>query len=290
MRIGNLTILVGADPEIFVKKKGAKFFSSAHGLVSGTKENPTPVENGAVQVDGLALEYNINPASSMKEFVDNNLSVLKQLKELVGDGYTYHPVPTATFHRNTLNAQPAEALELGCEPDFNAWTSAMNPRPNGDNNFRTGAGHIHIGWTEGVDISCPHHLAACEVLIRNCDYILGLGSLLFDKDSKRREMYGAAGAYRPKSYGAEYRVLSNAWLERKELMGWVYYATTKVIEATLEGKSYKHREGEWGKELLGKGKLEDQDFTKIINFLSMEGIQLPPIEYVRKDNGEWTVA
>jgi hypothetical protein len=35
-------------------------------------------------------------------------------------------------------------------------------------------------------------------------------------------MYGKAGAVRAKSYGVEYRVLSNFWLKSEELMGEVY--------------------------------------------------------------------
>ena len=50
-------ILVGCDPEIFVKQAGV--FKSAHGLVVGDKKDPQKVNKGAVQVDGMALEFNI---------------------------------------------------------------------------------------------------------------------------------------------------------------------------------------------------------------------------------------
>jgi len=53
-------ILVGCDPEYFVKKNG--IFQSAHGLIMGDKKNPQKVRNGAVQVDGMAVEFNIDPA------------------------------------------------------------------------------------------------------------------------------------------------------------------------------------------------------------------------------------
>jgi hypothetical protein len=38
----------------------------------------------------------------------------------------------------------------------------------------------------------------------------------------RRELYGKAGAFRPKPYGVEYRVLSNRWLNSEALIRWVY--------------------------------------------------------------------
>lgn len=55
-----MSYLVGADPELFVSKAGV--ILSAFGLVGGTKKVPQKVERGAVQVDGMALEFNIDPA------------------------------------------------------------------------------------------------------------------------------------------------------------------------------------------------------------------------------------
>ena len=68
-----MEILVGCDPEVFVKKNNQ--FVSAHGLIRGDKKNPFPVKDGAVQVDGMALEFNINPAHSENEFVFSVQSV-----------------------------------------------------------------------------------------------------------------------------------------------------------------------------------------------------------------------
>jgi hypothetical protein len=44
------------------------------------------------------------------------------------------------------------------------------------------------------------------------DLRLAVPSLIWDKDKKRRLLYGKAGCFRPKPYGMEYRTLSNAWL------------------------------------------------------------------------------
>src|SRR3546814_7881426 len=48
-------------------------------------------------------------------------------------------------------------------------------------------------------------------------------------------MYGAAGAFRTKPYGVEYRVLSNAWLKDSNLMSWVYKNTILGFNALLSG-------------------------------------------------------
>jgi hypothetical protein len=43
-------------------------------------------------------------------------------------------------------------------------------------------------------------------------------------------MYGAAGRYRPKSYGSEYRVPSNFWTKSDEHMTWIFEAACKAIK------------------------------------------------------------
>jgi hypothetical protein len=229
-----MAILVGADPEVFVRDKKGRF-RSAHGLVPGTKANPFEVNDGAIQVDGMALEFNIKPAATREEFIHNIGSVLGQLAEAVPK-YELVIQPTATFHGNHMKAQPKEALELGCEPDFNAYTEQENRRPNGNVNFRTGAGHVHVGFCEGADIKDPDHLQRCITLVKHLDAFLGVPSLLWDADQKRRRLYGAAGAFRPKSYGVEYRTLSNSWLKDPDLVGYVFDQVIKCVDFLKNGE------------------------------------------------------
>ena len=224
-------ILVGADPEIFVKQAGV--FKSAHALVAGDKKNPQKVNKGAVQVDGMALEFNIDPAENKAQFITNIHEVMSILRDMVPD-YQLTIAPVADFGFEYLRAQPAEALELGCDPDYNAWTTDVNPRPNGERPFRTAAGHIHIGFCDDGEPEDSGYVRWCASLVRELDFYLGLPSLLLDThpDSiRRRELYGKAGAFRPKKYGVEYRTLSNFWLESSELMGWAYDAAVRGYEA-----------------------------------------------------------
>jgi len=215
-------ILVGCDPEVFVKKKGV--FLSAFGLIAGDKKNPQKIRRGAVQVDGMALEFNINPADTAAAFEDNISSVLQQTMGMV-PGYEIFvepvaiealgvslPKSVADFGEAYIASQPREAKELGCTPDFNAYTKKENPRPDADFPFRTASGHVHIGWTNGVDVNDPGHLEACYSLVKSLDVWLGIPSLSWDSEDRRRQLYGKAGAFRPKHYGLEYRVLSNKWI------------------------------------------------------------------------------
>ena len=229
-----MDILIGADPELFVSDKGK--IISGFGLIKGDKLDPFPVKDGAVQVDGMALEFNINPAKDEQEFVHNINSVMDQLKAMVPQ-FEIVAQPTAHFSEDYMKAQPKEALDLGCDPDFNAWEGGqVNEKPDQDLPMRTGAGHLHIGWCEGADVGDPVHLSDCIEVTKQMDSYLGVASILFDRDKDRRKMYGQAGAFRPKSYGVEYRVLSNYWLSSPELISFVYRTAIKAMQKLVIGE------------------------------------------------------
>lgn len=232
MKINGLDFKIGADPEFFVKKFGK--LHSAHGLIPGTKEAPFKVPKGAVQVDGMALEFNIDPANDYTQFENNMTTVMDSIMGMI-PGYEVFVEPVADFGLEYIQAQPKEASELGCSPDFNAYTKMANPRPNADTPFRTASGHVHIGWTtEAVDINNEGHLEACRALTKALDVYLGIPSLAWDSDDRRRSLYGAAGAFRPKPYGMEYRVLSNKWITSPVLRKLVYHNTMDAIKATFD--------------------------------------------------------
>ena len=222
-------ILVGADPELFVTENNQ--FRSAYGLIPGTKAEPFPVDNGAVQVDGLALEFNIAPAQTAEHFVENINSMLMKLREIVPANYHLSSAASAKFAPEYLAAQPYEALLLGCDPDFNAYTMAPNPPPEADPVYRVAGGHVHVGWTKDADIFDKEHRLACASLVKYMDLYLGVPSINFDDDKIRRKWYGKAGAFRPKPYGVEYRVLSNFWIGNAAYMHWVFTQTKKAFAA-----------------------------------------------------------
>ena len=265
---------LGCDPELFVKNKAGALIS-AHGLVPGDKINPSPVDKGAVQVDGMALEYNIEPSESLEDFVSYNTSVLSSLKDMLPEDCDFDIKPVAEFGMELIQSQPEEARILGCEPDYNAYTGKVNVSPNAELDFRTASGHIHIGWTEDQDIHSPEHFYTCCLLTQLLDKHLAAPALLLEprmQGVKRRKLYGKAGAFRPKPYGMEYRVLSNFWIKNPKLMAWVYnkvedvmnnvvpvYKDTTIAEAyngsgfnLVHGGVFRkviNREGGWGHSL-----------------------------------------
>lgn len=234
-----MKFLVGADPELFVLDKVTGKFVSAHGMIEGDKKNPLPVPNGAVQVDGMALEFNINPANTLEEFQQNIQRVQESLSQMIEDKYSIEALPSVVFDEDVWTSTPDEAKVLGCDPDSNAYLDGSdNPVPDGDSTtMRTGAGHIHVGWGEGMRYTSEHN-SNCISVVKQLDCSLGLQSLSWDDDDKRRSLYGKAGAFRLKSYGVEYRVLSNAWLRSQELVKHVYDTTMKSLTDLTQGNRY----------------------------------------------------
>lgn len=209
----------GCDPEVFIRNDKGKIVPAC-GLIPGTKEEPFKVEGGSVQVDGVAAEFGIDPASNFDEFNGRITLVMKQLKDMLPKGYGLVIDPVATFDPEDFDQLPPEATALGCVPDLNAWTEEANvpPDPLQFMYTRTGAGHIHIGFTENESEDNKQHRLNCRDLVRQLDWFLG--SYFCEKEgtegARRRLMYGQAGAHRIKPYGVEYRVLSNFWLTSKE--------------------------------------------------------------------------
>ncbi len=232
-----MSFTIGCDPEVFVKKVGEPGFVSAHGLIPGDKKAPHKVANGAVQVDGMAVEFNTDPvqlsAYGSETFSNQVLSVFSSLSKMIKEKDATFTLArnaaTADFDPEYLEAQPEEAKELGCDPDYNAYTGEMNERPDGSVNFRTAAGHIHIGWGADIPVDHPEHLEICRNIVKVLDLFVGIPSVILDRDSRRRLMYGKAGAFRPKPYGVEYRTPSNFWIfnqdNRKEIFNAVRHAT-----------------------------------------------------------------
>jgi len=214
-------ITIGADPELFIINKDTEEFVCPDGLIPGTKEEPHPVEGGAVQQDGFAAEFNIDPCTTYEEFSTRIRDVRKQLSEMLPKNMALVAVPTATFTEEEWARASDETKLLGCSPDYNAWSLNMNPSPKIKDRLRCAGGHLHLGWTNHADQSDRDYFKACVDLVRQLDWCLGSWSVSKDSDKLRRSMYGQAGSMRFKPYGVEYRTLSNFWLG--------HHSSTKVV-------------------------------------------------------------
>lgn len=221
---------IGADVEVFAKDVTGNF-KSLCGLIGGTKENPKPVltelaKGFAIQEDNVSLEFNVPATQTRNNFVKVITLMKKHCEDVLhSKGFYISDEASASFSPNEL-LHPS-ALVFGCEPDYNAWSKMENRKPYSDDPcLRTAGGHIHVG-TKTDMIS----------LIKNMDLYLGVPSILLDdrpSSIKRRELYGKAGAMRPKPYGAEYRVLSNFWIFNTKTIGWVFDQTLRASMSDIK--------------------------------------------------------
>lgn len=235
-----MDIKLGADPEFFLTGRYNKRVS-AHNLVKGTKHDPFKLNKGALQADGTAVEFNIDPASNPDEFAQNITTVLGQVREIVPKEYAFNFSPAITYNTGYFQEEiPESAKELGCDPDFDAWRGgAVNPRPQPNLGFRTASGHLHVGWTDDADIKDPDHLEDCMAVVRRLDYYFSTTSALWEtqRDVDRRRLYGEFGAFRPKKYGVEYRVLGNSWLKYPKMWPWLFQFVNHAVNTLEQGIS-----------------------------------------------------
>lgn len=235
MQVKGIEVTVGCDPEFFLREGGLP--TSAHFLIGkfGGKHNPLKLDYGAVQIDGTAVEFNIEPARTAEEFVDYVDKVLLQVRERIDTKYDFNYSPVQKYSVAQFAEIPPDAKELGCDPDYNAYTLNVNEKPDVAMPMRTGAGHIHLGWTKDLVVDSRLNMLDCAALVKQLDSVLYPASLRWDHDTQRRTMYGQPGSFRVKSYGVEYRALSNAWLKYPLIQKWIFEASLRAFELLMEG-------------------------------------------------------
>jgi hypothetical protein len=238
---------IGTDPEVFLWDRKSKEFVSAAGFFPGTKKEPYKVNKGAIQVDGVALEFNIDPAESEDEFFDNVKTVHQQMEKMVQEvnpNWEIKHTPYATFSKKLWDTVPEEARELGCDPDFTSPEGVVSPNPTdrilaaakrgGYGAIRTASGHIHIGFADKkVDPGDAMHFEDCR-FVADSFRMKSIFHPRIDEECTRLSFYGGIGAFRPKPYGVELRSPSNYWLRSEQAIRGVYKSTLnhfKKIEA-----------------------------------------------------------
>jgi hypothetical protein len=219
-------IAIGTDPEVFIRDTKNECFISAEGLIGGTKDFPLPItESGhAIQEDNVMAEFCVPPARDPKTMYDNINFVINHLNkkvEAINPDYMIVVRPSAEFTLEQLNTDQAQTV--GCDPDYNAWFKVENPSVELPDTIRAAGGHVHISYENNSE----------EVnyeFVKVLDLFLGLPSVIMDYDDRRKEIYGTPGRFRHKSYGLEYRTLSNYWIDSFETVEWVFNQVNKAIE------------------------------------------------------------
>lgn len=225
-------ITFGADPELFIiNNKTGKVVSSI-GLIPGEKNNAYHADDMpkgfGIEIDNILAEFNIPAATNREGFVHSILYMQNYIRDFVQKVNPDYDIKcSASELVDEDQLQAPEAKLFGCDPDYNAHTGEVNPKPNGDKgNLRSAGFHIHIGYPK-------FNPAMSLQIVKFFDETLGLMSVLLDGDKNRRKLYGKAGSFRLQPWGVEYRVLSSAMMKSEELLTLVYdvanFATEKAL-------------------------------------------------------------
>lgn len=221
---------IGSDPELILLNRDGKPTASV-GLIGGSKEVPRRTKNGWVLEDNVLAEFNTKPSQTVQEFITNHQLVMRDLADIITEHDLQLSIQaTATYAPDQLDS--GQAREAGCEPDCNAWNNGNeNDRPQFNGGLRSCGGHVHVAFPR-PDSYPTKRLDMVKVM----DVMLGVPSIILDRNEERRKLYGKAGACRLKykKYGhpyngVEYRVLSNFWLINDSLMAWVFTQTEQSI-------------------------------------------------------------
>lgn len=233
-------LAIGADIELFLQNKSTGEIVSAEGFIKGTKEDPFVFDKKskyfATSLDNVLAEFCIPPAKTKAEFYNNIRKSVGYINMNLPEDLCTVALPSANLHEKYLQTEQAKIF--GCEPDFNAYTGFQNNRPFcEDLTLRSAGGHIHFSYENPAPYDSLDYVGdeqRCDI-IKAFDLHIGVPSILLEPDNKRKELYGKAGCFRPKSYGVEYRTVSNFYLQSKRLTLWVYDAVQNAVNWLNEG-------------------------------------------------------
>lgn len=223
-------VKVGSDPELFIINTKTNKVVSSIGIIPGVKgkayRSPDMPEGYGLQIDNILAEFNIPPTNKKEEFIKSIQYMKDYIRNYVKNiNPDFDILCTSSMYVDDDQLQSKEAKEFGCSPDYNAYTQEENPKPCGENtNLRSAGMHIHISYNK------PNTKTSL-LLIKYLDMYLGIPSIVKDSDSKRRSLYGKAGALRLCKYGVEYRTLSSKMMEDENYLSFVWNGIQKAISA-----------------------------------------------------------
>lgn len=224
-------ILIGTDPECFIVNTKTNKVKSSVKLIPGTKEFPHYIDElgdgFALQTDNILAEFNVPPTNNVESWVSNINKMKEYIRSFVkkvDENYDILCAASQNVPKSELRSK--QAKEFGCDPDYNIYTGDVNPKPAiaATTNLRSAGFHVHVGYDNcNVDRSLR--------LLTYLDAYLGLPSIIIDKDTQRRSLYGKAGCFRLTDYGCEYRTLSSYFMKDDQHLKWVFKQTCKAINA-----------------------------------------------------------
>lgn len=289
-------VTLGCDPEFFFsgskgKTTGAEKVLPENGITyqpgtagkrDGDYTSCGNVKASKIVIDGVQAELNPRP-NTCRANLGNEISAcfrdLHKALEKQGKGVGVNFMPLVKITKKELDSLSEKSKTFGCAPSDNIYTHeeskiTVNPKKYLK---RSAGGHIHLGSNGTATVKAA--LANVEEMVYMLDIIVGNTCVLLDRNPnnvERRKVYGRAGEHRPKSYGLEYRVLSNFWLQSYQLMSFVTGLARMAVHIVSQSGKERDFAGEI-KAAVNKGDIEkaiqENDFALAYsNFLKIEAI------------------
>jgi len=260
-------VLIGSDPEIFIKDKSGEL-SSAINLFKGTKDNPIDIGKGCfVQEDNILVEFNTPPTNNLEVFlksVDHSKNYIETILAPLDKELYYSSSEIAT--KKILEDEKANIF--GCSPSYNVLDEQsvelnIELLSEEDRNLRSAGMHIHIGY-EYPEEETNDRLVLCFELF------VTLPLINQDLDvHNRRLLYGKIGDSRDKDYGVECRSLGGYFLRNEESITDVWNRTLKAIEFANNSKKTNKELKELVESCLNSDKTVNlKNLDKVLNNLN----------------------
>lgn len=238
-------LTIGTDTEFALYHRHSHQYIPATAYnTPGEKGNAVPVVAGRHVIgsyhrDNISVEIQSLICHSAAELSSN----VRELRAEIQSVYTKSidaaliAIPGARYKKEML--QLPEALEMGCEPDVDAYTGEVIPGPKARDmgSLRTFGAHLHIGGLDDTDNEFRMEVVKLlDASIGAClaRYEDAMGN---SNGRARRRFYGRAGRMRFKPYGLEYRTPSPIWVRTLDEKGgglhtcicdWVTMAVSSV--------------------------------------------------------------
>jgi hypothetical protein len=228
---------IGIDPEFFILDENSNPINAIR-VLPGKSFNPLKKNGINFYHDNVLAEFNYQPVKSEIEFLEKTGESIRILRSIVHP-YDISIQSFAEFNKHEM-ALP-NAKEVGCNPDYDAYTLTQNDQPTQfftKTNNRAAGGHFHIGG-EKTDAVC--HPFMKPIFVFMLDLFVGIPSVAMDhsvSSFRRRKVFGQAGSHRDKPYGLEYRVLSPFWLRSRSTASLMYKLIDFVFES-MNDEFYK---------------------------------------------------
>src|ERR1017187_4423478 len=131
---------LGADPEVLIALQSGIIVSSIP-VLKRDKNNPIVLdaENGVnLYADNSLAEFTLKPANNKEEWMNVFRVALQKTQEyLKQSGHKIQIKSAHTFGENELEAAYGiDPQQIGCQPQFDAWSLSMDDLGQFQNNMR----------------------------------------------------------------------------------------------------------------------------------------------------------